>query len=684
MMRPIHLLSILAGLSVLGLALDALAVTTKSFVLDSAKVLSEGKLDGTAVNSDGTVVRGVSTERVALEGVKVARSLLTTPDGRTLIGTNDDGKIYSLTGNDVKVFAETGQLLVTSMVLGPDGVVYAGTLPKGKILAVDAKGKVSTFCEPKDVEHVWALIYDDKAKTLYAATGPNGQVLAIDAKGKAAIYHDSEAVHVMALGREGDGPLYAGTSDEALLLRLTGPGQAEVVYDFEGNEVTAIDVRNGQVAVAANLFPKAPAGKKSKTNNKSTDKKDDSDKSKSKSKSKSSKSVKAGKGQLWRIGKDGRARQLFDSPKGHITAVQWGPDDVIFAASGKDGHIHRVTPEGNHALWIDVDERQVLAMDMTSERPRFVTGDAAAVYRVRSGEGQQALWTSKVLDASFHSSFGQLTWRGEGKLSFQTRTGNTKKADDTWSEWSTVTTTPGPVRSPAARFLQLRAHVGKGATLYAVTAYYLPRNQPAIVASIKVVPKASGSKSKRTSSSGRAGSRYEVSFEAANPDNDKLRYRLAYRRESGEVWRPLHKDTQVITTKKFGWPTDGVPDGYYRVRVEASDELANPRGRSELQTTVSEPVLVDNHPPRIEKLELVKGKLRGSAVDGMGPISRLEYKLDAEDWRIFYPQDALLDTATERFDFELEPLQPGAHAIAVRAADARGNIGSAEIEVTIR
>jgi len=681
MKRPKFLLSILAASCVLGLAFTAFAVTTKSFVLDSAKLLSEGKLDGTAVNSDGTVVRGVSTERIALEGVKVARSLLTTPDGRTLIGTSNDGKIYALAGNDVKLFAETKQLMVTSMVSGPGGVTYAGTLPKGKILAVDAAGKVSTFSEPKDVEHIWALVYDAKNKTLYAATGPNGQVFAIDAKGKAEVYHDSEAVHVMALAREGDGPLYAGTSDEALLLRLTAPGQAEVVYDFEGNEVTAIDVRDGQVAVAANLFPKAPSSKKSKTDNKSTDNKDDKKKKTAKN---GTKPAKAGKGQLWRIAKDGRARQLFDSPKGHITDVQWGPDGVIYAATGKDGHIHRVTPDGHHALWVDVDERQVLAIDLSSTHPRFVTGDAGAIYRVRSGEGQQAMWTSKVLDASFHARFGQLSWRGEGKLSFQTRSGNTKKADDTWSEWSTVTSTPGPVRSPAARFLQLRAHVGKGATLYAATAYYLPRNQPAIVAKVKVAPKATTSKAKTSSASRGASSLYEVSYDAANPDGDKLRYRIGYRREGGEVWRPLHKETVVVTKKKFSWPTDGVADGYYRVRVESSDELENPRGRSELHATLSEPVLVDNHPPRVEQLELKGGKLRGRAVDSMGPISRLEYKLDAEDWRVFYPDDALLDTATERFDFELPTLDKGAHAIAVRARDARGNIGSAEIEVTIR
>ena len=63
----------------------------------------------------------------------------------------------------------------------------------------------------------------------------------------------------MALALDPNGDLYAGTSDDALLLRIDAARHGEVVYDFEGNELTAIALRDGRLAVAANNFPKQGA-----------------------------------------------------------------------------------------------------------------------------------------------------------------------------------------------------------------------------------------------------------------------------------------------------------------------------------------------------------------------------------------------------------------------------------------
>ena len=65
-----------------GLCVDtAHAAPTRSFVLDNQNSLSEGKLDGTAIESDGTIQSGVQTRRTELPGVPTAKSLLTLPDG---------------------------------------------------------------------------------------------------------------------------------------------------------------------------------------------------------------------------------------------------------------------------------------------------------------------------------------------------------------------------------------------------------------------------------------------------------------------------------------------------------------------------------------------------------------------------------------------------------------------------
>jgi sugar lactone lactonase YvrE len=697
----------------LGLAATAAhAVSTRHFTLDSESTLSAGELDGTAVLSTGAVVASVETRRLGLDNVGVARCMLRLGDDSLLIGTGNDGKIYRVRGDDVRELADTGEVMVNALVAGPGGIVYAATMPHGKIFSIDpskpptarkaAKAKPANgddaeeasttakdgggadsdvepppvFAELKGAEHVWALVYDRKRKTLYAATGPEGQVFAIDGKGNAEVYYDSDASHVMTLARDARGRLYAGTSDEALLLRLRGAGRAEVLHDFEGNEITALAVADGRIAVAANHFPKTPA-RKAKGKGKAS-----SAAKSSAAARKSSKHPKPGKGALWVVDAAGRARELWSSDSGHITALQWDDSGAIYAATGKEGHIHRVQPDGTHALWIDVDERQVLSMDMTGSAPVFTTGDAGALYRVIPGRAKNALWTSKVLDASFRARWGQLAWRGRGNLSLQTRSGNTEKPDASWSDWSSVLTRSGPIRSAPARFLQVRARLGQGddTVLYAVMAYYLPDNQPAHVTAVTVNPK----KPKKKGSATPAPTPiYSVDWKVDNPDDDRLRYRLHFRPEGRQLWRPILEESQVLTSSKYEWDTRGIPDGIYRLRVELTDALENPEAIALEDHGDSEPFLLDNHPPSVDGLRYAGSRILGTARDALGPISDLEYSVDGEDWKPMYPVDDLFDTRVERFELTVPELGKGAHVISVRARDARHNAGTAEIWFTL-
>jgi hypothetical protein len=666
------------------------AVTTRHFSLDSARVLAAGKLDGTTVHSDGSVRPGVETRRLALAGVGVARALLVRSDGTAFVGTGNQGTIYKVANDQATVFAETKELAVTSLATGFGGALFAATIPKAKIFRVDAAGKTSVFATPDKAEHVWALAFDEKRATLFAGTGPEGKVFAIDAKGKSEVYLDTDATHVMALALDRDGTLYLGTDGEALLHKVRAPGRSEVLYDFEGNEITALAVRDGVLAVAANNFPRpTPTPQKPK----SDDAKDDGKTTDKTESDKGTERPKPGSGVLWRVDAGGRARKLFAPDEGHLTAVEWADGGAIYAASGKSGDIFRVEDDGSYASWIDVDERQVLALALSGAPPMFTTGDGAAVYRVVVGKAREATWTSKVLDAEFLSRWGGLSWRGDGKLQFQTRSGNTDKPEHGWSEWSSPLTASGPIRSPAARFLQIRARLDtdKPSLIYAVTAYYVPQNQPATLRNLNVAPKKSGAGGRGGGGGGQVEARkteaptsvYVAEWEVTNPDGDDLRYRLSYRRDGGTVWLPVLKETEVLTKTNHEWNTEGIPDGYYRVRVTASDELDNPASGMLEAKLDSEPFLVDNHAPRIENLAWAGGVLRGVATDSLGPVSRLERAVDGGDWLPFDAEDGIFDTEREPFAVPLD-LAKGTHVVAVRAFDARRNSVVAEIEVTVR
>ncbi|MEQ9073304.1 MAG: hypothetical protein RLP09_05565 [Sandaracinaceae bacterium] len=656
-------------------ATDAFAVSTERFVLDDAESLAAGELVRTAVHSDGRVTTGAELRRIALpEDIPLVYATARAADGTIYLGTGNEGKIYRLRGETLELFAETGQLLVSSLALGAGGDVYAGTLPEGRIYRVGADGQPSEIARPDGVEHVWDLAWDGSRNVLFAATGPEGQVFAIDRQGNASLWWDSPASHVMSLALDSDGTLYAGTSDQAVVARLTGPGRAEIVHDFPGNEITALAVRDGVLAVGANEFPDPPRIASTHA------------KSRSASAGRAPR-PQPGKGRVWRVSQDGRAEQLFAQDEGHITSLNVLADGTIYAGTGKDGHVIRIHADRTWSRWIDVDERQVLDIAMEGDAPYFVTGDGAAVYRVVAGRPANAIWESKVLDARFPARWGQLVWRAEGALRLETRSGNSETPDETWSAWSNALSAPGPVRSPQARFLQVRARfdAAPDATLRAVTVYFLPQNQRPVVTDVRLEGHNKAAtkrmREERQAHVPEASHQYKLSWSVDNPDDDRLRYRLSYRREDQTVWRDMLRPGQELTEDEYSWDTESIPDGWYVVRVEASDERDNPDALTLRDTRESEPIRIDNHAPRVEALRFAQNRLTGRAVDALGPIARLELAVDGGDWTPIFPTDDLFDTAREEFSVDLSSLDAGLHIVAVRATDAGGNVGSQEAQI---
>ena len=660
---------VLASL-VLATSASVAAVTTESFNLDSADAFLKGELEGTAVHSDGSVRAGAATKRTALENVPLAYSVAQHGSTR-FIGTGTNGIVYKFDGKNTKAFANTGELLVASLAFGRDGALYAGTLPNGRIYRIEPKsGKLKRFSMPAGAKHIWALHYDKKRGQLIAGTGPEGKVFAIDSVGRARKIHKADASHIMTLTGDGKGRLYAGTSDDALVLRIALNNKAEVVHDFPGNEVTAIDYHDGKLAVAANHFKTAPgsqfkpsAGRPASGGQPVT-------------------RPRPGSGELWRVDADGRAEMLVARKDTHFTAVQWGTDGAIYAGGGHEGRIFRVEPDASYSIWVDVEERQVLALDLRAKEPTFITGDGAAIYRVLSGKRHGGTWTSEVLDAKFASKWGRLTWRGAGRIVFQTRTGNTLKPGGTWSAWSKDLKQPGAVSSPSGRFIQVRAKLPKAEStvLRAVELFYLPRNQRARVSDVQG--------SRPPLKRGEAARQplppttlLNLSWKVTNPDHDTLRYRIDYQAEGQSTWREMFGEDTTLTDAKYTWDTGSIPDGHYIVRVEASDEPSNPDRTTLRSSATSEPIRVDNHPPRVEQLRVRKGRLQGRVVDELGPIARIQMSIDAGPWRDVFPTDSLLDSPKEGFDLALGDLPGGGHVVAIRALDASGNQANREIAV---
>lgn len=651
---------VLAGAALLP---TARAGSTRLFELDDEGAFGKGELDGASVYSDGTVRLGASKDRVELPGVPVAWSALRQKDGSVLIGTGNDGKLLRVTGDKVSTFAETKQLLVSALAAGPGGAVYAGTLPEGRIFRIDAAGKASEFARLDGTKHIWGLLWDAKRNALIAATGPEGKLLAIDGKGKVTVLFDADAAHLMSVARDENGDLYVGTGTDALVYRVGAGKAAALVHDFPGTEITALAVRSGELLVAANAFDEP----RSTGDDKDSKKKD------------APPAPKSGDGQLWRLSAAGVAELLLEQKKDFLTEVAFGDGGTAFAATGKEGKVLRVLPDLSVSTWLDLTERQVLAFDLSGASPFVVTSDGAAFYWVRTGSASKGLWTSAALDAGTHARFGELTWRASGPVTFETRSGNTEKPGDTWSAWSEAVSKPGPVRSPRGRYLQIRAKLGAAdAVLYAVGAYYLRDNQRARVESVTAEPQGRD-KDKDNAAPPKASSVYKLSWRVDNPDGDALRYRVRFQREGERRFRELLEPHQVWTQTNVDWETNSIPDGFYVVEVEASDELSNPDGLTQKNARRSEPILIDNHAPAIESLSASGRVVRGVVTDSLGPIRRLEFAVNGGPWTVLFPEDDLFDTAREAFAFRVPDGAGQDPIVAVRAQDAAGNLTTREI-----
>lgn len=661
------------------------AVGTRSFELTKLADLEGGDLTGVAVDSRGNLRAGFNVGKLPITGADTTWSALALPDGSVLVGTGNEGKVARIAGGQTTFVATTGQMAVSALAAAWNGDVVAGTFPSGKLYRLGkafgaAPVEAKAFAELAGAEYVWGLAYDAKAKALYAATGPEGKVFRIDEGGRAQVHFDAEDAHVVSIAVAPDGTLYAGTAGKALLLRITAAGRAEVVHDFEGDDVSAIAAaKDGTVWATANKYtggfsppPKReglsqPGPSGSKPGNKS------------------------GEGALWRFAKGGSPEQMLESKKAHLTSLTLGDDGRPYVGTGSEGRVYTVDDDHLESLMADVESRQVSAIVIAGGKRFLVGSDPATFHEVRGLGGADATWTSKALDAGLRASWGTLSWTSTGQVELQTRTGNTAEPDATWSPWSNALAAPGKVTSPPGRYIQLRGRWSRdpAAVISDLRLHFVTDNARAVVTRVDstsvVAGAGEGLKTGLLASGGKIAkpsATVKVKWEVENPDKDELRFRIVYRKEGQTLWRDALKPGDVYTKTDLDWDTTALPEGTYRVRVEATDEIANPPERVTKHVLESGPILVDNTPPLFRAITLQGRRLTGEAFDGLGPIARIEIAVaGTDDWRPLAPSDGVFDQASERFESDVSSIVPaGNWIVAVRAYDAGGNSVSKELE----
>jgi hypothetical protein len=706
-------------IGVAGLALGALpaaAVVTATWSVETYPQWDAGDATSAFITSAGELRPGWDTKRIALEGDAVWCSLRLA-DGSVLLGSDAGGTIFRLQGDaSRKLVALPGAIAVVALAQTTDGAVWAGAMPGNKLWKIDvATGKATPGTQlgkDKEVETVWSLT--SVGNTVYAGTGPSGKLFSVVTAGggTAKEVFDSDDKRITALTVTSDGAVWLGTSDRALVFRFDPrTGKARAMADFAGNEVSALAAfRNGVVAAANDLAEQPPPTAKSPAQVEAAEKpnaakgqaakppdvgsKPGADKDPVPVTDLGRKGAKKGKGALFRVDMDGRLDQLHALTQTYFTSLAISPEGAVYAGAADKGRIYLVETDDSVATAFDVDERAVSQLWFDRSLLSFTTDDAAAAYRA-TGRASQARYLSDVLDTKAVSRFGNLTWSATGKIKVETRTGNTAKPGVGWSDWQAPVqinklgggNEGGKVASPVGRYLQFRiALEDDAARVRRVMSYYVPQNQPTAVqdVSVEIATKESLPTLKDSAAKPRSPI-LRIKWKVENPDSDDTTYALEARRDGEANWRPIQTGKAPLTATTWEWNTETYPDGWYRVRVTASDAAANSPDRALTSSETTTMFAIDNTRPAIDALAVTYPRAQARASDALSTISEMAFSVDDGPWQLGASSDGLFDDALEELRIELPTGLPrGSHTLAVRVADSAGNVGSMSATFVVR
>lgn len=728
----------LASLVILAFCVPcALAQGTHLWTQSQQEEFEKGTPQGVAIGSDNM-----------LRPAPAVKELLTTPSTFVWsLATDKAGNVYAATGApatvlrigpDGKPFTlfETRDVSVQVVRMGPDGNLYAATLPSGKVYklnpAATAKQDDSTAMvvfDPARLEnagaqagkgpsdnrshYVWDIAFDPAGR-MYIATGGPAAVYRVDVKKAGAapeLFFKSDEQHIRCLAWDGKGDLIAGTDGSGLVYRINPQGKGYVLYEAARREIPAIAVgANGTIYAASvgdksrNPLPPLPVQGTGVVTFTVVQ-------PQSLQAANASSSAPEGT-EIYALEPNQAPRKLW-SGKNEIVYAMQAQKDGLLVLTGNEGRLFKIHDDGTFADVAHLDAQQALTFTegASASRPGAVligTGNTGKL--VEFGAAGTHEYASDVLDAGALARFGRIEVEpGSSGYELQTRSGNVEQPVRGWSDWQPLNN--GQIASPPGRFLQWKAVLQPNGVLGGVGVDYLPVNSAPVVDEVVVVPGARLNPQTQTNqpqtvnislpSSGNATVTFDSNTSGslsavkdrnavtarwgAHDDNgDDLVYSL-YLRGDGESKWWLLKDH--ITDKAYTFDGNLLPDGGYWLKVVASDAPSHTPGDALTGEKVSDRFEIDTTPPVVSNLQASETSAGAihvvfDAEDAMSPVVKAEYSLDAGRWQYIDPVGKISDSRHEHYDFEI-PVKAlegtaGEHLITVRAYDRHDNAGLAK------
>ncbi|MFN8007177.1 MAG: hypothetical protein U0V70_09185 [Terriglobia bacterium] len=515
--KQLRILSLMGYLVLGGFPAILQAVTPVFWTNSTYTEFSKGTLKGLTLNADGQMSLAPKFDSVFDTDQALIWSAAFDARKNLYVGTGHDGKIFKIdAGGSSSLYFDAPELDVLALVLDAEQVLFAATSPDGKIYRISSEGKAAVFFDPED-KYIWDMKFDKKGN-LFVATGNKGRIYKVGKDGKGEVFYDSGQANLLSLAVDDDGNVIAGSEPDGYLYRISPDGKPFVLYDSSMREIHEVQLDpKGNIYFVGINAPPAGAMPETKSSmpevvpseaitvsvtvSGQAERKASEEPTPvyrapaSRLGRRESGNLKSG---VFRVKKDGHVENLWMSDSETIFGLYLRPDGKIFFSTGNKGRIYLLATEKKPTLLLETNEEQTTRLIAGSPDLFACTSNLAKVYRLSSALNAEGTFESDVRDTQTTSSWGQLHWKAEvpngASLKVYTRSGNTKKPDKSWSEWSKAyTNSEGEqIQSPRARYIQyklvLAASGANPAKFEEIVLPYLQQNLPPEVKSINILP----------------------------------------------------------------------------------------------------------------------------------------------------------------------------------------------------
>jgi sugar lactone lactonase YvrE len=704
------------------------AASVRSWAMASAREFAPGTLEGTALDGEGRITLAPPLETLWGPGEGIVWDVEPDGTGGAFVALSSPTRVLHLVpGREPEFWHATGdETLVAAILPDGDGGVYIGLSPSGHLIHAAAPG-VTREVAITEALFIWALAAAEDG-SVWIGTGFPGRLLRVDSEGELHTVFESRDDPVRCVKALGEGGVVFGTGGRGRVVRVDDDGRPFVLFDAEEAEIVALETGEDgslyvltargskQIAAARTAASASPDATVRVTATApdpapNGDEQPDRDEQSEAARRRADAQERAAAarrfttppgGALYRITPDGDYRPLWKAQNEVPFALARLGDGTLLVATGDRGRIHAIDVAGRESVLVEIPSDQVSALGRSPDGAVLVGGTTdARVARIEPDLRQAGSFVSPVHDAG------------------ATADGNTAEPDETWTDWAPLDGDGAigvETRLPTTRWCQSRIELkpsrdGASPAVRRVELVYQPRNRRPTITEVTVQPAGvvwthAATQASRTQGPAVADDPvarqtmtamrpatvakpvrkwYElgartISWTAADPDGDRLAYRVDIRREGTASWIPL---AASLEHRFLGWDARGMPDGLYRVRLVADDSRDNPDGKELTDARTSAAFRIDNTRPSVGAPQIRRSgerlEVEFVASDPGGSVVVTEAAVDAGDWQPLEPLDGVADEAEERYQLSIEPLGVAeaeeVRTLKVRVTDASGNVG---------